>query len=62
MNSTGKDKSVKEDGRVIGQIKTLVYHTTRKVSDKKKRSKWMMKEYRCEDKGLADKRYVCVKY
>jgi len=34
--SIGNDKSVKEDNIVIGKIKTLVYNTAGKMSDKKK--------------------------
>ncbi|KAK7316955.1 hypothetical protein RJT34_00796 [Clitoria ternatea] len=51
--TTGKDRSIEYNNRVVGMIKTLVFHSGR--APKGDRTDWVMHEFRLEDKILADK-------
>ncbi|XP_058227936.1 NAC domain-containing protein 82-like [Rhododendron vialii] len=50
--STGKDRQVSYDGRIVGMVKTLVFHTGH--PPKGDRTDWVMHEYRMMDEKLAD--------
>ncbi|XP_022939655.1 NAC domain-containing protein 78-like isoform X1 [Cucurbita moschata] len=48
--TTGKDRPVRHNSRVVGMKKTLVYHSGR--APRGARSNWVMHEYRLTDEGL----------
>lgn len=50
--STGKDRQVSYDGRIVGMVKTLVFHTGH--PPKGDRTDWVMHEYRMLDEKLTD--------
>lgn len=50
--TTGKDRSIIYDGRVVGMVKTLVFHEGNAPNGK--RTDWVIYEYRMDDKKLAD--------
>nr|AAM34765.1 nam-like protein 2 [Petunia x hybrida] len=54
--TTGKDRSVIYDEKVVGSVKTLIFH--RGHPPKGQRTDWVIHEYRFEDKGLADAGFV----
>ncbi|KAL2347241.1 hypothetical protein Fmac_001241 [Flemingia macrophylla] len=51
--TTGKDRAIGHNNRVVGMIKTLVFHTGK--APKGYRTDWVMHEFRIVDKELADK-------
>nr|KYP57953.1 NAC domain-containing protein 78 [Cajanus cajan] len=51
--TTGKDREIEHNNRVVGMIKTLVFHTGK--APKGDRTDWVMHEFRIVDKELADK-------
>lgn len=51
--TTGVDRKVHYDGRVVGMIKTLVFHKGRAPNGD--RTNWVMYEYRLQDSDLASK-------
>lgn len=51
--TTGIDRKVHYDGRVVGMIKTLVFHKGRAPNGD--RTNWVMYEYRLQDSDLASK-------
>ncbi|KAI9074795.1 hypothetical protein K1719_043219 [Acacia pycnantha] len=51
--TTGRDRPVDHENRVVGMIKTLIFHTGR--APKGDRTNWVMHEFRLEDQVLADK-------
>lgn len=51
--TTGKDRAIEHNNRVVGMIKTLVFHKGK--APKGDRTDWVMHEFRLEDKELADK-------
>ncbi|KAM7277425.1 hypothetical protein ACFE04_019291 [Oxalis oulophora] len=55
---TGKDRAVNYDGKAVGMIKTLVFHSGK--PPKGTRTNWVMHEYRLEDKDLVDKGVVQI--
>lgn len=62
--TTGKDRNINYDGRVVGMVKTLVFHEGN--APRGKRTDWLIYEYRLDDKKLADDgvaqdRYVLYK-
>lgn len=50
--TTGRDRSVMDNGEAVGIIKTLIFHEGRPPGGK--RTDWVMHEYRLEDKNVAD--------
>lgn len=56
--TTGRDRPVMQNNRVVGHIKTLVFHRGR--PPKGERTNWVIHEYRLEDQNLADKGVVQV--
>lgn len=50
--ATGQDRSVMYNQRLVGKIKTLVFHLGR--APKGERTDWVMHEYRIEDADLGD--------
>ena len=58
--ATGKDREVKYKGKIVGKIKTLVFHLGH--PPKGERTNWVMHEYRMEDKDLANIGVVQVLY
>lgn len=50
--STGKDRTVTNDGRTVGMVKTLVFH--RGHPPKGERTDWVIHEYRISDEELKD--------
>ncbi|QCE15212.1 NAC domain-containing protein 82-like isoform X2 [Vigna unguiculata] len=50
--TTGKDRAVEHKNRVVGMIKTLVFHTGR--APKGNRTDWVMHEFRLDDKEMVD--------
>lgn len=56
--TTGRDRPVKCNSRVVGKIKTLIFHIGR--APEGDRTDWVMHEYRLEDKKLEDKGVVQV--
>ncbi|XP_071705001.1 NAC domain-containing protein 82-like [Rutidosis leptorrhynchoides] len=50
--ATGKDRKVKYKDRIVGSIKTLVYHIL--DEGKGKRTDWVMHEYKMDDEQLAN--------
>ncbi|KAK6924247.1 NAC domain, partial [Dillenia turbinata] len=50
--TTGNDRSVIYDNRVVGMIKTLVFHLRR--APQGQRTDWVMHEYRLQDASLAN--------
>ena len=51
--TTGKDRSIEHKKRVVGMIKTLVFH--RGKAPKGERTNWVLHEFRLEDQELSDK-------
>ncbi|KAK4264758.1 hypothetical protein QN277_025889 [Acacia crassicarpa] len=51
--TTGRDRPVHHENRVVGMIKTLIFHRGR--APKGDRTNWVMHEFRLEDQVLADK-------
>ncbi|KAK7410885.1 hypothetical protein VNO78_02082 [Psophocarpus tetragonolobus] len=51
--TTGKDRAIEHMNRVVGMIKTLVFHSGK--APKGDRTDWVMHEFRLEDKELADR-------
>lgn len=49
--TTGKDRQVKHNSRVVGMKKTLVYHSGR--APRGERTNWVMHEYRLDDEELV---------
>ncbi|OAY36082.1 NAC domain-containing protein 82 isoform X2 [Manihot esculenta] len=47
---TGRDRSINYNDKIVGMIKTLVFH--RGKAPKGDRTDWVMHEYKLEDKGL----------
>ncbi|XP_014524527.1 NAC domain-containing protein 82 [Vigna radiata var. radiata] len=50
--TTGKDRAVEHKNRVVGMIKTLVFHTGK--APKGNRTDWVMHEFRLQDKEMVD--------
>ena len=57
--TTGKDRPVRCNSRVVGMKKTLVYHSGR--APRGARSNWVMHEYRLTDEGLEKAGVVQVR-
>nr|XP_016459506.1 PREDICTED: NAC domain-containing protein 82-like [Nicotiana tabacum]XP_016459507.1 PREDICTED: NAC domain-containing protein 82-like [Nicotiana tabacum] len=50
--TTGKDRSITYDEKIVGSVKTLVFHQGH--PPRGQRTDWVIHEYKFEDKGLAD--------
>ncbi|CAN4126305.1 unnamed protein product [Withania somnifera] len=50
--TTGKDRSVTYDEKIVGSVKTLVFHLGH--PPRGKRTDWVIHEYKFEDKNLID--------
>nr|ARO85805.1 NAC12 [Haloxylon ammodendron] len=50
--STGNDRSVKYNSKIVGRIKTLIFHTGK--APKGERTNWVMHEYKLEDSVVAE--------
>lgn len=57
--TTGKDRAVEHKNRVVGMIKTLVFHTGK--APKGNRTDWVMHEFRLQDKEMVDEGISQVK-
>ncbi|XP_068648930.1 NAC domain-containing protein 82-like isoform X2 [Aristolochia californica] len=53
--TTGKDRSISYNSKILGMKKTLVYHEGR--APKGTRTDWVMHEYRLEDQEVVDAGY-----
>ncbi|XP_054804707.1 NAC domain-containing protein 82 [Prosopis cineraria] len=51
--TTGRDRPVHDRDRIVGMIKTLIFHTGR--APQGERTNWVMHEFRLQDEDLIDK-------
>lgn len=56
--TTGKDRSITYDEKIVGSVKTLVFHQGH--PPRGQRTDWVIHEYKFEDKGLADAGFAQV--
>ncbi|KAK4359844.1 hypothetical protein RND71_022073 [Anisodus tanguticus] len=54
--TTGKDRSITYDEKIVGSVKTLIFHLGH--PPKGQRTDWVIHEYKFEDKELIDARFV----